>query len=77
MPIPTDPLLGSQWHLDNPNAALRDLNVFGVWNPAQGTAYTGAGTRTVVIDDGIDYGHSRPLAELQLWPRLRLRVQYP
>ena len=58
MPIPTDPLLASQWHLNNSVAGLLDLNVFGVWNPAMGPAYTGAGTRTLVIDDGFDYTHS-------------------
>ena len=57
MPIPTDPLLASQWHLNNTTAGLLDLNVFGVWNPAQGPAYTGAGTRTLVVDDGFDYTH--------------------
>ena len=57
MPIPTDPLLASQWHLNNTTAGLLDLNVFGVWNPTEGPAYTGAGTRTVVVDDGFDYTH--------------------
>jgi len=57
MPIPTDPLLNSQWHLRNNVPGLLDLNVIGVWNPTEGPAYTGAGTRTVVIDDGFDYNH--------------------
>jgi subtilisin family serine protease len=58
MPIPNDPRRSLQWHLDNPNAALFDLNVFGAWNPAGGgPAYSGAGTRVVVIDDGFDYNH--------------------
>jgi Ca2+-binding RTX toxin-like protein/subtilisin-like proprotein convertase family protein len=57
MPLPTDPLLASQWHLGN-TGGLLDLNVRAVWNPAQGAAYTGAGTRVVVIDDGFDYNHS-------------------
>ncbi|EEW24470.1 S8 family serine peptidase [Rhodobacter ferrooxidans] len=57
MPLPTDPLLSQQWHLHNPNPLLLDLNVFGVWNPAEGRAYTGAGVRTVIIDDGFDYTH--------------------
>lgn len=56
--LPTDPLLSQQWHLDNPIAGLFDLNVVGVWAPDGGLAYTGAGTRTVVIDDGFDYTHS-------------------
>ncbi len=56
--LPTDPMLSQQWHLSNPTAGLLDLNVFGVWNPLQGLAYTGAGTRTVVIDDGFDYLHA-------------------
>jgi Ca2+-binding RTX toxin-like protein/subtilisin-like proprotein convertase family protein len=58
MPLPTDPLLASQWHLRNNTPGLLDLNVLGVWNPSEGPAYTGAGTRTVVIDDGFDYTHS-------------------
>jgi subtilisin-like proprotein convertase family protein len=58
MPLPTDPLLASQWHLHNSTAGLLDLNVFGVWNPSQGPAYTGAGTRVIVIDDGFAYTHS-------------------
>ena len=56
MPLPTDPFLSSQWHLGN-TGGLFDLNVRGVWNPASGTAYTGAGIRVVVIDDGFDYLH--------------------
>ncbi len=59
MPIPSDPLLAQQWHLNNPNSDLLDLNVFGVWDPAGGgQSYTGAGTLVVVIDDGFDYNHS-------------------
>ncbi len=57
MALPTDPLLASQWHLHNPNPALLDLNVFGVWNPVEGLAYTGLGTRTFVLDSGIDFNH--------------------
>ena len=56
MPLPTDPFLASQWHLGN-TGGLLDLNVRGVWNPVSGTAYTGAGIRVVVIDDGFDYLH--------------------
>lgn len=58
MPLPNDTLFSSQWHLRNTIAGYLDLNVVGAWNPAQGTAYTGAGTRTVVIDDGFDFTHS-------------------
>ena len=58
MPIPSDPLLASQWHLRNTTAGLLDLNVVGVWNPTQGLAYTGAGVRAFVIDEGIDFNHS-------------------
>jgi Ca2+-binding RTX toxin-like protein/subtilisin-like proprotein convertase family protein len=56
MPLPTDPMLGQQWHLGN-TGGLLDLNVRGAWNPAQGAAYTGAGIRVLVIDDGFDYNH--------------------
>jgi Ca2+-binding RTX toxin-like protein/subtilisin-like proprotein convertase family protein len=55
--LPTDPLLAQQWHLGN-TGGLLDLRVQGVWNPASGAAYTGAGTRIVVIDDGFDYNHA-------------------
>ena len=54
--LPTDPLLAQQWHLGN-TGGLLDLNVRGVWNPTEGLAYTGAGTRSVVIDNGFDYNH--------------------
>lgn len=57
MPLPTDPMLAQQWHLSNPTPGLLDLNVFGVWAPVEGAAYTGAGVRVVVIDDGFDYNH--------------------
>ncbi|OJY32793.1 MAG: hypothetical protein BGP11_02980, partial [Rhodobacterales bacterium 65-51] len=58
MPIPNDPMLAQQWHISNPVAGLLDLNVLPVWNPLEGPAYTGAGVRVVVIDDGFDYLHS-------------------
>ncbi|MEH7830562.1 S8 family serine peptidase, partial [Gemmobacter denitrificans] len=58
MPMPTDPLLSQQWHLVNPTFGLLDLNVAPVWNPLEGPAYSGAGVRFVVIDDGFDYLHS-------------------
>ena len=57
MPLPTDPLLATQWHLNQTVFGLLDLNVLGVWNPAEGPSYTGAGTRSLVIDDGFDYNH--------------------
>ncbi len=56
--LPTDPMLADQWHLGNGTPGLLDLNVRGVWDPASGLAYTGAGTRVVVIDNGFDYNHS-------------------
>lgn len=58
MPLPTDPMLAQQWHLRNNTPGLLDLNVFGVWDASEGPSYNGAGTRTVVIDDGFDYLHS-------------------
>ena len=54
MAVPTDPLLATQWHLNQTIFGLLDLNVLGAWQ----LGYTGAGTRTVVIDDGFDYTHS-------------------
>jgi subtilisin-like proprotein convertase family protein len=70
MSIPGDPLLAQQWHLHNPTGGLLDLNVFGVWNPDQGQSYNGAGTRTVVIDNGVDYNHP------DLAPHYSTRVDY-
>lgn len=55
--FPTDPYANEQWHLQNEVRGLLDLNVDGVWSPTEGRAYTGEGTRTVVIDDGFDYRH--------------------
>ncbi|MDR0810268.1 MAG: S8 family serine peptidase, partial [Gemmobacter sp.] len=57
MPMPTDPMLSQQWHLRNTTPGLLDLNVASVWNPFEGIAYTGAGIRVVVIDNGFDYMH--------------------
>ena len=57
MPTPTDRLLSEQWHLLSTGPRRFDLNVLGVWDPAEGPAFTGAGTRTAVIDDGFDYEH--------------------
>ena len=58
MPLPSDPLLAQQWHLNNLDLDLLDLNVLGVWNPAEGPSYTGAGILTLIIDNGFDYNHS-------------------
>ncbi|MCC7347552.1 MAG: S8 family serine peptidase, partial [Variibacter sp.] len=55
--LPTDPMLAQQWHLGN-TGGLLDLRVRGAWDPAMGAAYTGAGVRVVVIDDGFDYNHA-------------------
>ncbi len=57
MPLPTDPNLSSQWYLRNTTAGQLDLNLFSVWNPTEGPAYTGAGIVNVVIGDGFDYTH--------------------
>ena len=56
--VPTDPLLAQQWHLIQTVAGRFDLNVRGAWDPAMGKAYTGAGVRVVVVDDGFDYNHA-------------------
>ncbi|MCV3244135.1 S8 family serine peptidase, partial [Mesorhizobium sp. ZC-5] len=53
MAIPTDPLLATQWHLNQTVVGLLDLNVLLAWQ----LGYTGAGTFTLVIDDGFDYTH--------------------
>jgi Ca2+-binding RTX toxin-like protein len=57
MPLPTDPMLAQQWYLLNTGAGL-DLNLTGVWNPAEGRAYSGAGVRVAAIEDGFDYNHA-------------------
>ena len=57
MPMPNDPLLSSQWYLNNTTAGQLDLNLFSVWNPTEGRAYTGAGVVNVVVGDGFDYTH--------------------
>lgn len=57
MSYPSDRLLPDAWHLRTRGSARPDLDVAPVWDPAAGAAYTGAGTRTVVIDDGFDYRH--------------------
>jgi subtilisin-like proprotein convertase family protein len=57
MPVPNDRLLSQQWHLRATVDGRFDLGVLGAWSPGEGAAYTGAGTRTVVIDDGFDYRH--------------------
>ena len=57
MPLPTDRLLAEQWHLLTADPGRLDLDVIDAWRPAEGPGYSGAGTRTVVIDDGFDYWH--------------------
>ena len=55
--IPTDPLFGVQWHLNNTGqiagaVAGYDINVIGVWPD-----YTGQGIVVAVFDDGVDQTH--------------------
>ena len=55
--IPTDPLFGVQWHLNNTGqiagaVAGYDINVIGVWPD-----YTGQGIVVAVHDDGFDQTH--------------------
>ena len=57
MAVPSDPLFAAQWHLRNAKAGQLDLEVGAAWSPAEGTGYTGAGTRVFVVDTGIDYRH--------------------
>ncbi|MBB1248482.1 S8 family serine peptidase [Rhizobium sp. G21] len=52
MTTPADTLFSDQWHLKNSAAGEFDLNVLAVWN-----AYTGAGVKVMVIDDGFDHDH--------------------
>ncbi|MBB5224373.1 subtilisin family serine protease/subtilisin-like proprotein convertase family protein [Amaricoccus macauensis] len=55
---PGDPLYAAQWHLKNTAAGQYDLDIATAWKPAEGTGYTGKGTRVFVVDTGIDYKHS-------------------
>ncbi len=57
MPLPTDPQLGSQWHLINTAPGGLDLNLQSIWNPANGPAYTGSGIRIAQADFAFQYGH--------------------
>ena len=57
MSLPSDRLLSDEWHIRTREPGGFDLDVLQVWDPVGGPAYTGAGTRTVVIDDGFDYRH--------------------
>lgn len=55
--IPTDPLFGVQWHLNNTGqiagaVAGYDINAIGVWPD-----YTGQGIVVAVFDDGFDQTH--------------------
>jgi subtilisin-like proprotein convertase family protein len=57
---PTDPLFGSQWHLQNTGQVINgttgvagiDINVVDVWDE-----YTGAGVIIGDVDDGVEYTH--------------------
>ena len=57
MAFPTDRLFAEQWHLFAADPRRLHLDVLDAWRPAEGPGYNGAGTRTVVIDDGFDYWH--------------------
>ncbi len=48
--VPSDDIFDQQWHLDNPDQNLLDLNVLDAWED-----YTGQGVRVFVLDDGFDY----------------------
>ena len=55
--IPTDPLFGLQWHLNNTGQIIgavsgQDINVVQVWPD-----YTGQGIVVAVFDDGFDQTH--------------------
>ena len=55
--IPSDPLFGNQWHLDNTGQgggqAGIDINVTGIWEE-----FTGQGVMVAVVDDGVEYTHA-------------------
>ena len=64
--IPTDPLVGNQWHLINTGQQVGQpdfQSIFGVPNedinvaPAWALGYTGAGVQVAVIDSGVEITH--------------------
>jgi subtilisin family serine protease len=82
--IPTDPLLGNQWHLinsgqqvGNPDfqsifaTAGEDINVAPVWE----MGYTGAGVRVAIIDSGVQLDH--PDLAANIHPTLRFDALEP
>lgn len=51
--VPTDPLIGSQWHLMNSVNPIADLNIEGAWNAGR----TGAGVTVGVLEGGWNVDH--------------------
>ena len=55
--VPSDPLLGNQWHLNNTGQGSgtvgADANVFAAWN----AGFTGAGVQIAIVDDGLQKNH--------------------
>ncbi|TWT43349.1 S8 family serine peptidase [Botrimarina hoheduenensis] len=50
--VANDPLVGSQWHLDN-GLGWSDVNIQGAWS----RGYTGAGVTIGIVDDGLQHLH--------------------
>jgi subtilisin family serine protease len=61
MATPADTLFSTQWHLHNSTPGQFDLNVLAVWN-----AYTGAGVKVMVLDNGFDHAHEDLVANYNL-----------
>jgi subtilisin-like proprotein convertase family protein/Leucine-rich repeat (LRR) protein len=54
-PVPSDPLVGAQWHLQNtgPGTSGEDANVVPAWN----NGFDGTGVVIAIIDDGLQHTH--------------------
>jgi subtilisin-like proprotein convertase family protein len=54
--VPSDPLVGNQWHLNNTGqsgTAGSDANVFAAWD----AGFTGTGVQIAIVDDGLQIAH--------------------
>ncbi len=57
--LPSDPLIGDQWHLKRSGSAVAgsDINVETAWNYPATTGTRGAGVRIGIVDDGLQTSH--------------------
>ncbi|WP_309386218.1 S8 family serine peptidase [Cerasicoccus frondis] len=55
-----DPLLPDQWHLNDPDEGIYDINLGNLWD-----RYTGAGVVIGIVDDGLPIDHPDLLPNLE------------